>query len=126
MAEQAEPVSELDLSQVVMPLLMVVSLIFALAWLVKRFNPKLPAMGKDIELLSSVPLSNQTRLALVRVSGKDLLVGITPNQISLLKDFDAPVVDRSHIKGQGDLAEQFKKLLRSKGENDSSSENRDV
>ncbi|WP_257284763.1 flagellar biosynthetic protein FliO [Endozoicomonas sp. SESOKO1] len=125
-AEPASPISELDLFQVVMPMLMVVSLIFVLAWLVKRFNPKLPAMGKDIELLSSAPLSNQTRLTLVRVCGKDLLIGITPGQITLLKDFDAPVVDRSHVKGQADLAEQFKKLLRSKPDGDNSSEKADL
>ena len=124
--EPANPVSELDLFQVVMPMLMVVSLIFVLAWLVKRFNPKLPAMGKDIELLSSAPLSNQSRLTLVRVSGKDILLGITPSQITLLKDFDAPVVDRSHVKGQADLAEQFKKLLRSKSNDDKSSEKADA
>ncbi|WBA81120.1 flagellar biosynthetic protein FliO [Endozoicomonas sp. GU-1] len=124
-AEPANPVSELDLFQVVMPMLMVVSLIFALAWLVKRLNPKLPAMGKIFELLSSAPLTNQSRLTLVRVSGKDLLIGITPNQITLLKDFDAPVVERSQTKGQTDLAEQFKKLLGSKTDGDKSSEKAD-
>ncbi len=125
-AEPANPINELDLFQVVMPMLMVVSLIFVLAWLVKRFNPKLPAMGKDIELLSSAPVSNQSRLTLVRVSGKDILIGITPSQITLLKDFDAPVVDRSHVKEQADLAEQFKKLLRPKSDGDKSPEKSDA
>lgn len=129
MAESEEPVSpvnELDLFQVVMPMLMVVSLIFILAWLVKRFNPKLPAMGKDIELISSAPVSSQSRLSLVRVAGKDLLIGITPTNITLLKDFDAPVVDRANVKGQADLAEQFKKLLRSNSGDDKSSEKSDA
>ncbi len=129
MAEPEKPISpvnELDLFQVVMPMLMVVSLIFILAWLVKRFNPKLPAMGKDIELLSSAPVSNQSRLSLVRVAGKDLLIGITPTNITLLKDFDAPVVDRTNVKGQADLAEQFKKLLRSNSGSDKSSEKSDA
>ncbi|WP_428829089.1 flagellar biosynthetic protein FliO [Endozoicomonas elysicola] len=105
---------------------MVVSLIFILAWLVKRFNPKLPAMGKDIELISSAPVSSQSRLSLVRVAGKDLLIGITPTNITLLKDFDAPVVDRANVKGQADLAEQFKKLLRSNSGDDKSSEKSDA
>ena len=77
MAETKEPISsvgELSLFQVVMPMLIVISLIFVLAWLAKRFNPKLSAMGKDIELLSSVPVSSQSRLTLVRVSGKDILI----------------------------------------------------
>lgn len=97
-------------------MLMVISLIFILAWLVKRFNPKIPAMGKDIELLSSTSLSNQSRLSLVRVGGKDILIGITPQTITLIKAFDEPVVDTTNVKEQVDLAEQFKKLLRSKSD----------
>ena len=124
--EPASPIGELGLFQVVMPMLIVISLIFILAWLVKRLNPKLPAMGKDIELLSSTPVSSQSRLTLVRVGGKDILVGITPSQITLLKDFDTPVVDRSHIKEQVDLAEQFKKLLRPKSDGDKSPEKADA
>nr|MDT0253584.1 flagellar biosynthetic protein FliO [Endozoicomonas sp.] len=125
LAETEEPVSpigELDLFQVVMPMLMVVGLIFVLAWLVKRINPKLPAMGRDIELLSSTPLSKQSRLSLVRVGGKDILIGITPQTITLIKAFDEQVVNKANEKGQTDLAEQFKKLLRPNSESRKSSE----
>ena len=111
--EPISSVSELSVLQVLLPLLMVVTLIFILAWLVKRFNPGLPKIGKDIELLSSIPLTNQSRLSLVRVGGKDLLIGITPQSISLLKDFDEAIVDKS-IPAQADLSEQFKRLLRAK------------
>ena len=124
--EIVKPVSELDLFQVLMPMLMVVGLIFLLAWLVKRFNPKLTSMGKEIELLSSTPLSNQSRLSLVRVAGKDFLIGITPQAITLIKAFDEPVVDTTKREGQADLSEQFKKLLRPNANGEKPSVNPDT
>ena len=94
-------------------MVMVVALIFILAWLVKRFNPRLQTTGgKDIEILANKPVTNQARLSLVRVGGKDLLIGITPGNITLIKDFDAQVVDMTETESQTDLSEQFKKLLR--------------
>lgn len=112
-AEPETPPPELDFAQVMMPMVMVVALIFILAWAVKHFNPRLKATGgKEIEILANKPVTNQTRLSLVRVGGKDLLLGITPGNITLIKDFDAPVVDNTEAQSQTDLAEQFKKLLR--------------
>ena len=109
------PLDELDIFQVIAPLLMVVVLIFALAWLVKKMNTGIPAMGKDIEILSTTPLSGQSRLCLVRVAGKDMLIGVTPTNISLLQTFDEPVVQTRPKENPGEFAEQFRKLLTRKG-----------
>lgn len=111
--EPGSPPPELNFAQVMLPMVMVVALIFILAWLVKRFNPRLQTTGgKDIEILANKPVTNQARLSLVRVGGKDLLIGITPGNITLIKDFDAQVVDMTETESQTDLSEQFKKLLR--------------
>lgn len=105
------PLDELDIFQVIAPLLMVIVLIFALAWLVKKMNTGIPAMGKDIEILSTTPLSGQSRLCLVRVAGKDMLIGVTATNISLLQAFDEPVVQTRPKENPSEFAEQFKKLL---------------
>ena len=111
--EPQTPPPELNLTQVIMPMVMVIALIFILAWIVKYFNPRLQTTGgKDIEILVNKPVTNQARLSLVRVGGKDLLIGITPSNITLIKDYDAPVVDMTETESQADLSEQFKKLLR--------------
>ena len=105
------PLDELDIFQVIAPLLMVIVLIFALAWLVKKMNTGIPAMGKDIEILSTTPLSGQSRLCLVRVAGKDMLIGVTGTNINLLHTFDEPVVQSRPKENPIEFAEQFKKLL---------------
>ncbi len=116
--ETAQPVAEMNFIQIMMPLLMVIALIFMIAWLVKRFNPKLSTMGmsKEIEILSSTQLSTQSKLSLIRVGGKDLLIGITPQSISLLKEYDEPVVKEQPEKEQVALADQFRSLLKKKPE----------
>ena len=112
-AEPESPPPELNFAQVMLPMVMVVALILILAWVVKYFTPRLHTTGdKEIEILANKPVTNQTRLSLVRVGGKDLLLGITPGNITLIKDFDAPVVDNTEAESQPDLARQFKKLLR--------------
>ena len=106
------PVDELDLVQVIAPLFMVIILIFVLAWMVKKMNRGIPAMGKDIEILASTPLSSQSRLCLIRVAGKDMLIGVTAGHISHLQTFDQPVVKKDTAPPPTDFSEQFKKLLR--------------
>lgn len=102
---------ELDLIQVIAPLFMVIVLIFILAWMVKKMNRSLPAMGKDIEVLASTPLSSQSRLCLIRVAGKDMLIGVTPGQISHLQTFDQPVIKQEQSPPPASFSEQFSKLL---------------
>ena len=108
------PLEELDILQVIAPLFMVVVLIFALAWLVKKMNRGIPAMGKDIEILSSTPLSNQSRLCLVRVGGKDMLIGVTATHIRHIETFDEPVAQTRPKENPVEFAEQFRKLLNRK------------
>lgn len=105
------PLEELDIFQVIMPLLMVIALIFILAWLVKKMNRGIPTMGKDIEILSTTPLSNQSRLCLIRVGGKDMLIGVTTTNISHLETFDEPVAEVRPKENPVEFAERFRKLL---------------
>lgn len=105
------PLEELDILQVITPLLMVIVLIFVLAWLVRKMNRGIPSPGKDIEILSSTPLSNQSRLCLIRVGEKDILIGVTATNISHLETFDEPVAKSQQKENPVEFAKQFRKLL---------------
>ena len=109
--QSAEPVGELNILQVITPMLLVVILIFALAWMVKKMQRGIPSLGKDIEILASTPLSSQSRLCLVRVAGKDMLIGVTSSNITHLQTFDTPVVQTPAKTPSKEFSEQFKSLL---------------
>ena len=66
-------------------------LIAIVAWGIKRFGPKAQLGGSAIRILSRSHLSPKQSLALIRVSDRVMLVGITPDHISHLTTFDDPV-----------------------------------
>jgi flagellar biosynthetic protein FliO len=69
----------------------VLLLIAIVAWGLKRFGPKGQLGGSAIRILSRSHLSPKQSLALIRVSNRVILVGITPDRISPLTTFDDPV-----------------------------------
>ena len=69
----------------------VLLLIAIVAWGLKRFGPKAQLGGSAIRILSRSHLSPKQSLALIRVSDRVMLVGITPDRISHLTTFDDPV-----------------------------------
>jgi len=63
--------------------------LFALAWALKKYGPVArvkKSLGLDI--LGQVALNTKANLALVRVGKSILLVGVTQNNISLIKDLE--------------------------------------
>ncbi len=113
--QPVSPLDNLDLMQMLAPLLMVIALIFALTWLVKKLNPGLPKLGNDIQVISTTHLSNQARLCLVRAGGKDILVGVTNSNVSHIQTFDEPVIPPTReSENPAQFSQQFKKLLNRK------------
>ena len=65
-------------------LLLVLILIFAAAWLYKRFG-SLPISGKGvIRILSGVSVGTRERVLLLEVDETRLLVGVAPGQVRML------------------------------------------
>lgn len=103
---------DLSLTQVIAPLFFVIVLIFALAWIVKKLNIGTPAVGQGIKVVSSVPVSSQARVCLIRVGEKDILLGVTNQQVNLIHRFDESPLPPDNRENQQDFAVQFKNLLK--------------
>ena len=82
------------LAQMLLGLLAVVALIFGMAWLLKKMQQQAgnPA-GQPIKLLGSRALGPRERLLLVQVGNEQLLLGLTPGQITPLHVLKEPVDD---------------------------------
>ncbi len=80
-----------QLAQLVLGLLLVLGLIFALAWLLRRVQQAGPRQGQVIELISSRALSARDRLVLVQVGNEQILLGLTPGRITPLHVLKEPV-----------------------------------
>ena len=80
-----------QLTQLVLGLLLVLGLIFALAWLLRRVQQAGPRQGRVIELISSRALGARDRLVLVQVGNEQILLGLTPGRITPLHVLKEPV-----------------------------------
>lgn len=78
------------LSSMVGGLIVVLVLIFFLAYLVKRFN-LVPSSQGVLKTLAVTPLGQKEKLVLVEVGGQQYLLGVTPNQVSLVDKLAQPV-----------------------------------
>lgn len=113
-AEPESALADISLLQIMMPLLLVIVLIFALAWIVKKMNIGTTNLGQGITVIASAPLSSQARICLVKVGEKDILLGVTNQQISLIHTFNESPVSPTSNENASDFSGHFKKLLHRK------------
>lgn len=95
-------------------LILVMGLIFGMLWLSRRFNlvpGQVNRRGaqKEIEVLETQLLSNNTRLVAVRWRGRDMLLGVGPQGASLISGpgtLDTPSFKAVLDKAAQDSAEE--------------------
>ncbi|MEX1058390.1 MAG: flagellar biosynthetic protein FliO [Natronospirillum sp.] len=95
----ASAVSAGDLLTVVLGLLVVVGLIFASAWLVRRFNGGTAVNGRVIKVLAVTPLGAKEKLVLASVGEQQILLGVTPQQVTKLMELKEPLDLKAHPEG---------------------------
>lgn len=77
-------------------LLLVIALMFGLAWVIKRYGPVARAKKTfGLDVLGQVTVGAKASLALVRVGKSVLLLGVTPNAVNLLKDVEQGDFEKS-------------------------------
>ncbi|MGS0673871.1 flagellar biosynthetic protein FliO [Shewanella sp. 0m-4] len=86
----ASPTSIATLSSMVGGLILVLLLIFFLAYLVRRFN-LVPSSQGVLKTIAVTPLGQKEKLVLVEVAGQQYLLGVTQQQVSLIDKLAQPV-----------------------------------
>lgn len=94
------PVGAGELANITLGLVLVLALIFALAWLFRRYGNVASLNRSNIQVLGGVSLGSRERAVLLEVEGEQILVGVTPNQITRLH------VLKSHASSSSSVAEQ--------------------
>ncbi|HIQ45279.1 MAG TPA: flagellar biosynthetic protein FliO [Pseudomonas oleovorans] len=80
-----------QLGQLLLGLLLVIGLIFLLAWLLRRVQQLAPRGGQVIKLLATQPLGPRDRLVLVQVGNEQILLGLSAGRIARLHVLKEPV-----------------------------------
>ncbi|TGG95967.1 flagellar biosynthetic protein FliO [Natronospirillum operosum] len=103
-------VSAGDMVTVILGLLVVIGLIFAFAWVVRRFNGSTTVNGRAIKVLAVTPLGAKEKLVLVAVGQQQLLLGVTAHQVTRLLELEEPLDLTAHPEGSP-FARQLGALL---------------
>ena len=99
-----------QLTQLVFGLLLVLGLIFFLAWLLRRVQQA--GKGQVIELIGSRALGPRDRLMLVQVGNEQILLGLSPGTITALHVLKEPVeVPTASEKATPEFAQHLLKIL---------------
>ncbi len=80
-----------QLSKLLVGLLLVVGLIFLLAWLLRRVQQLNPRGNQAIKVISTQALGARERLVLVQVGKEQVLLGLSAGRITPLHGLEEPV-----------------------------------
>ena len=81
------------LLQMLSSLFVVLALIGAAAWLLRRMARAGAGAGGVLRIRAGLHLGGRERLVLVEAGGKHLLLGVAPGRVQTLHVFDAPPVE---------------------------------
>lgn len=114
-AEPAASMSGTDmgaqLSKLLLGLLLVVGLIFLLAWLLRRVQQMNPRGTQVIKLVSSQALGPRERLVLVQVGSEQVLIGLSAGCITPLHVLKEPVHLPDSEPANPEFAQRLMELL---------------
>lgn len=113
-----------QLAQLSLGLLLVIGLIFLLAWLARRLQQRLPTStgNETIQLVASRALGPRERLLLVQVGNEQVLLGLTPGSIETLHVMEEPVeLPDDKPQTVGEFAQRLRQVLRQSDNQDKES-----
>lgn len=100
-----------QLGQLLLGLLLVIGLIFLLAWLLRRVQQLAPRGGQVIKLLATQALGPRDRLVLVQVGNEQILLGLSAGRITPLHVLKEPVHLADAEQATPEFAQRLMELL---------------
>ena len=93
--------SNVDALSMLVSLLMVLAVIIASALILKRFQ-RVSHSTSAMKVVASLPLGTKERLVVVEVNGEQMLLGVSQQQITLLKSLESPIEVNGALSAQFD------------------------
>ena len=97
-----------ELANVALGLLVVLALIFGLAWLFRRYGNLNTFNRSNIQILGGVSLGPREKAVLLEVEGERLLVGVASGQVTKLHRFPASQVNADSQDSPDSSGDQYR------------------
>lgn len=105
--EASELGSGTQLLSVLLSLGLILVLILALGWFLRRFSQGGIFSQKGMKVVASLPLGARERLVLVELGGQQILLGVTPQQVRTLHFFETPILDSNELAESSDFRQKL-------------------
>lgn len=111
----SEPVGTGDYIQMLFGLLLVLGVIFGMAWLVRRMGSFQQVSHGALKILGGLSVGQRERIVLVQVGDKQILIGLAPGQIRTLHVLDKEVsLSQVSNETSSSFAERLQAVLQGK------------
>ena len=111
-----QPRGGASLLEFTMSCFLVIGLIFALSWLLKKTRLVPNSQGSRLKLISVLPTGPKTKLLLVQVGDEEILVGSTPTSLNMVYKLPGKAPQQSSESSLADKASLFRSILDRKSE----------
>jgi flagellar biosynthetic protein FliO len=90
-------------TRAIVSLIAVIGLLAAFVWALRRGTLTLTRINPrgNMVIETAMSLGERRSLAIVRVDGRRLLIGLTPSQVSMLTDLPAAALAPDHAPAEG-------------------------
>lgn len=116
-ASAPAPLGAISFFKVLASLLVVLMMIAAMAWLLRRVNQVAGGSGAVLRVIGAVSVGGRERVVLVQVGEQQLLLGVSPGSVQTLHVLEKPVVQATfNESGESFAAKLNAALKRARGE----------
>lgn len=107
-----DPLSSSYLSRITIGLVVILLLIFLLAWVMKKMQLT-PQSGQQlIKIISAISVGHRDRIALIQVGDEQILVGLTPGRIEKLHELKTAIeITQDEKLAPRQFTEKFTRLM---------------
>ena len=105
-----DPLAMTSLWQLTLGMLLVLGLILAMAWLLKRSGRFQTGAGGGLRILGGLSMGSRERVVLIQAGETQLLLGVAPGRVQTLHVLDKPLQSREALPAAG-FAEKLGRLL---------------
>lgn len=115
LAQPASPLSAGSIAQLTLSLVLIIGIIFALSWLLKRFRIPGSRSRGEIAVLDELAVGPRDRIVLIGVGESQVLVGIGANGMVALTPLAQPIVFRGAPEAAPAFADKLHDLMKRPG-----------
>lgn len=109
-----DPLSGTNVVQMMVGLAVVLILVFAIAWLLRRVGGVSLSGNSALKVVAGMSMGARERVVLLQVGEEQLLVGVSPGRIQTLHILKTPIVMESKSIGTTMFADKLAEVLRGK------------